>query len=154
MTGMANTTTRIIKWACGNAVVAARIFAVNGRPEAEAEEAAGTVEAGTVEGGSVKTMGTPMTRVPVVSLKRLILGTGRRVRFRGTLHLFASSGSRSDYRTGVPHVRIAWHYSSWRDRCAWAGYHCLYAWDGDIYSYPWDERPSALAYARRHRHRY
>src|SRR5215831_16909593 len=46
ITGMANTPTRIIKWACGNAVVAARIFAVNGRPEAEG--AAGAVEAGTL----------------------------------------------------------------------------------------------------------
>ena len=27
-------------------------------------------------------------------------------------------------------------------------YYCLYAWDGYIYSYPWDDRPSALAYAR------
>ena len=56
----------------------------------------------------------------------------------------------SDYRHGVRHVRTAWHYSSWRDRCAWAGYYCLYAWDRYIYSYPWDDRP----YARRHRHRY
>jgi hypothetical protein len=54
----------------------------------------------------------------------------------------------SDYRHGVRHVRTAWHYSSWRDRCAWAGYYCLYAWDGYIYSYPWDDRPSAFAYAR------
>ena len=26
-------------------------------------------------------------------------------------------------------------------------YYCLDAWDGYIYSYPWDDRPSALAYA-------
>jgi hypothetical protein len=60
----------------------------------------------------------------------------------------------SDFRPGVRHVRTAWNYSSWRDRCAWAGYYCLYAWDGYVYSYPWDDRPSALAHARRHRHRY
>jgi hypothetical protein len=58
----------------------------------------------------------------------------------------------SNFRPGVRHVRTAWHYSSWRDRCAWAGYYCLYAWDGYIYSYPWDDRPSAYAHARRHRH--
>lgn len=32
-----------------------KIFAVNGRPEAEAEEAAGPVEAGTVEAGALAT---------------------------------------------------------------------------------------------------
>jgi hypothetical protein len=54
----------------------------------------------------------------------------------------------------VRHVRTAWHYSSWRDRCAWADYYYLYAWDGYVYSYPWDDRPSAFAYTRRHRHRH
>ena len=42
---------------------------------------------------------------------------------------------------------------TWRDRCAYAGYYCLYAWDGYVYRYPFDDRPSALAYKwRRHRH--
>jgi hypothetical protein len=53
------------------------------------------------------------------------------------------------------HVRTTWHSSNWRDRCAYAGYYCLYAWDGYVYHYPFDDRPSAYAYsARRHRHRY
>ena len=26
---------------------------------------------------------------------------------------------------------------SWRDRCAYAGYYCLYAWDGYVYHYPY-----------------
>lgn len=44
---------------------------------------------------------------------------------------------------------------TWRDRCAHAGFYCLYAWDGYVYQYPFDDRPSALAYnARRHRHRF
>jgi hypothetical protein len=49
------------------------------------------------------------------------------------------------------HVRTTWHYSTWRDRCAYAGYYCLYAWDGYVYHYPFDDRPSAYAYySRRH----
>jgi len=53
------------------------------------------------------------------------------------------------------HVRTAWHGSNWRDRCAYAGYYCLYAWDGYVYHYPFDDRPTAYAYsARRHRYRY
>jgi hypothetical protein len=54
------------------------------------------------------------------------------------------------------HARTAaWHFTTWRDRCAYAGYYCLYAWDGYVYHYPFDDRPAAYAYsARRHRHRF
>lgn len=57
---------------------------------------------------------------------------------------------------GLRHAH-RWHEwtgrSSWRDRCAYAGYYCLYAWDGYVYHYPFDDRPSAYAYRwRRHRH--
>ncbi len=66
------------------------------------------------------------------------------------------SSDAADLGPGVRrHVRSAWYYSNWRDRCAYAGYYCLYAWDGYVYHYPFDDRPSAYAYsARRHRHRY
>jgi hypothetical protein len=37
---------------------------------------------------------------------------------------------------------------SWRDRCAYAGYYCLYAEYGFVYAYPFDDRPIAH---RRHR---
>jgi len=58
-------------------------------------------------------------------------------------------------RSGAGHVRATWRHWNWRDRCAYAGYYCLYAWDGYVYSYPFDDRPSAYAYsARRHRHRF
>ena len=41
---------------------------------------------------------------------------------------------------------------NWRDRCAYAGYYCLYAYDGYVYHYPFDDRASAYAYRwRRHR---
>jgi hypothetical protein len=56
-----------------------------------------------------------------------------------------------DYRSGVRHARTTLYYSNWRDRCAYAGFYCLYAWDGYIYSYPWDDRPSTYAYRRHHR---
>jgi hypothetical protein len=55
------------------------------------------------------------------------------------------------FRSGARHVSTAWRYWSWRDRCAWAGYYCLYAYDGYIYHYPFDDRPSHYAYRRHHR---
>jgi len=54
----------------------------------------------------------------------------------------------------IKHVRIIGRYANWRDRCAYAGYYCLYAWNGYVYHYPWDDRPAAYAYySRRHRSR-
>lgn len=47
---------------------------------------------------------------------------------------------------GKRHVRTGWHGYNLRDRCAYAGYHCLYAYDGYVYHYPFDDRPSAYAY--------
>ncbi len=86
-----------------------------------------------------------MTSVPVAGMKRLIFGTLVAVcAFAAPCTSSQAADLGSDYRSGTRHVRTAWHYSSWRDRCAWAGYYCLYAWDGYIYSYPWDDRPSAL----------
>jgi hypothetical protein len=58
------------------------------------------------------------------------------------------------YRSGVRHVRTTLYFSNWRDRCAYAGFYCLYAWDGYVYHYPWDDRPSAYAFARRHHRRH
>lgn len=43
---------------------------------------------------------------------------------------------------------------NWRDRCAFAGYYRLYAWDGYVYHYPFDDRPSAYYHPRRHRQRF
>ena len=96
-----------------------------------------------------------MTQGSVASMKRSIFGIliGA-CAFAAPCVSSQAADLGSDFRPGVRYVRTAWHYSSWRDRCAWAGYYCLYAWDGNIYSYPWDDRPSAYAYARRHRHRY
>jgi len=58
------------------------------------------------------------------------------------------------YRQDVRHARTTLYFSNWRDRCAYAGFYCLYAWDGYVYSYPWDDRPSAYAFARRHHRRH
>ncbi len=49
----------------------------------------------------------------------------------------------------VKHHRYVWR-SNWRDRCAYAGYYCLYAEYGYVYHYPFDDRPIAYR-ARRHR---
>jgi hypothetical protein len=50
---------------------------------------------------------------------------------------------------GVRHVRISHGYSNWRDRCAYAGYYCLYAEYGYVYAYPFDDRPIAHVRYRR-----
>ena len=51
------------------------------------------------------------------------------------------------------HVRVSQAYWNWRDRCAYAGYYCLYAEYGYVYHYPFDDRPVAHSYYSRHRHR-
>ena len=51
------------------------------------------------------------------------------------------------------HVRASQAYWNWRDRCAYAGYYCLYAEYGYVYHYPFDDRPVAHAYYSRHRYR-
>jgi len=56
------------------------------------------------------------------------------------------------YRYGGRYYGPTWRFSHWRDRCAWAGHYCLYAWDGYVYHYPFDDRLSAYGY-RRYRHR-
>jgi hypothetical protein len=65
----------------------------------------------------------------------------------------ASAPSRaSDLAPGVNHVRISARHWNWFDRCAWAGYYCLYAWRGYVYHYPFDDRANAYGYRlRRHR---
>jgi hypothetical protein len=47
------------------------------------------------------------------------------------------------------HVRISQPDWTWRDRCAYAGYYCLYAEYAYVYHYPFDDRPIAHAYYRR-----
>ena len=49
----------------------------------------------------------------------------------------------------VRHVRMSHSYWNWRDRCAYAGYYCLYAEYGFVYAYPFDDRPIAYAHYRR-----
>lgn len=46
-------------------------------------------------------------------------------------------------------------YGNWRERCAYAGYYCLYAWRGSVYHYRWDDYPYPYAfYPRRTRSRF
>jgi hypothetical protein len=71
--------------------------------------------------------------------------------FAGTVSVQAADFG-PGYRYGGRHVGPSWRFSNWRDRCAWAGYYCLYAWDGYVYHYPFDDRLSAYGY-RRYRHR-
>jgi hypothetical protein len=64
---------------------------------------------------------------------------------RGKAHGMSWGGkgiSRTPARVAAFQNRVAFTQSSAID------YYCLYARDSYIYSYPWDDRPSALAYAR------
>ena len=49
------------------------------------------------------------------------------------------------------HVKHAWTRShwGWRERCAHAGYYCLYAEYGFVYHYPFDDRPGVYHRTRR-----
>lgn len=44
---------------------------------------------------------------------------------------------------------VTYAHGSWRDRCAHAGYYCLYAEYGFVYAYPFDDRPIAHGRYRR-----
>jgi len=48
------------------------------------------------------------------------------------------------------HVRMTSAHSNWRDRCAYAGYYCLYAWNGYVYHYPFHDYAYGF-YPRRQR---
>ena len=101
----------------------------------------------------IETGGLHMNQIPVFSLKRLLFTAAiAACAFAPACIPSQAADLGADYRPGVRHVRTAWYFSNWRDRCAYAGNYCLYAWDGYVYHYPWDDRPSAYAYsARRHR---
>jgi hypothetical protein len=69
----------------------------------------------------------------------------------GVLGGAAAPANAADLRAvpRVKHVRISHTYWNWRDRCAYAGYYCVYAEYGYVYAYPFDDRPIAHAYYRR-----
>jgi|SRR5262245_19247147 hypothetical protein len=93
-----------------------------------------------------------MNRIPQFNLKRSMFSAAIAACAFATLCVSSKAADLGpDYRSGVRHARTTLYYSNWRDRCAYAGFYCLYAWDGYIYSYPWDDRPSAYAYRRHHR---
>ena len=59
----------------------------------------------------------------------------------------ADLGLQSEY--GVKRVWTSRIGGKWHDRCAYAGYYCLYAEYGYVFAYPFDDRPVARA-RRRH----
>jgi len=91
-----------------------------------------------------------MSRIPMFNLKRLMFTAFAACAFATVCVSSKAADLGPDYRSGISHVRTTWYHSNWRDRCAYAGFYCLYAWDGYIYSYPWDDRPYARRYHRRH----
>lgn len=60
-------------------------------------------------------------------------------------------GHRVTRVTQVARVRTVHVYRHWRERCAYAGYYCLYAEYGFVYHYPFDDRPVAYAHRRHNR---
>ena len=83
---------------------------------------------------------TVMQRILMVALGAAIVGA-------------AAPASAADIaiapRAHVRHVRVSHAGWDWRDRCAYAGYYCLYAEYHYVYHYPFDDRPIAHAYYRR-----
>ena len=53
------------------------------------------------------------------------------------------------YRVGGKYIRTARSEWNWLQRCAYAGYYCLYAEYGYVYHYPFDDRPVAYTHHRR-----
>ncbi len=99
-----------------------------------------------------------MILVSAHTMKRLMLAAALGAAVLGAAVLGAPSPSNAadlGVVRGARHIRHVERYWNWRDRCAYAGYYCLYAEYGFVYAYPFDDRPIASEYyARRHRHRY
>ncbi len=98
-----------------------------------------------------------MIHVSARTMKRLTLAAvlGAAVLGVAVFGAPASNAAELGVAPGARHIRHVERYWNWRDRCAYAGYYCLYAEYGFVYAYPFDDRPIASAYyARRHRHRY
>src|SRR5450631_456667 len=88
----------------------------------------------------------------VLTMKRLVFaGVICAAIFGGASAPSSAAELGSVFVPDAKHVRTSWRYWNWRDRCAWAGYYCLYAWHGHVYHYPWDDRGYAY-YPRRQRH--
>jgi hypothetical protein len=67
------------------------------------------------------------------------------------LAALAAPSQAADLGVGPHHgkrVRTAWVQRDWRERCAHAGYYCLYAEYGFVYHYPYDDRPIAHGHRR------
>ena len=86
------------------------------------------------------------------TIKRLIFATTIAAAVSGTSVSLQAADFGPGYYGPGKHVRTASRFSNWRDRCAYAGYYCLYAWDGYVYHYPFDDRPWAWGH-RRYRYR-
>jgi hypothetical protein len=90
----------------------------------------------------------------VAIMKRLFVATAISAAILGGTCIPSSAADLGPV-IGKRYVRTGWYGYNWRDRCAYAGYYCLYAYDGYVYHYPFDDRPSAYAYhGRRYRHRF
>ena len=99
-------------------------------------------------------LGLHVTIVSVLTVKQLIFAAAICAAIFGGLSAPSSAADRGPVLVrGAKHVSAPSRYWNWRDRCAWAGHYCLYAWHGYVYHYPWDDRANAYAYyTRRHRH--
>src|SRR5271169_4999167 len=85
-------------------------------------------------------LGLHVTIVSVLTMKRLIFAAAICAIIFGGSSAPSSAADRGPVLVpGAKHVGTSWRYWNWRDRCAWAGYYCLYAWHGYVYHYRWDD---------------
>lgn len=85
------------------------------------------------------------------TIKRLIVACGLGAAALGTVPATSHAADLGPlYERGDRYVRTARPFRTWRERCAYAGYYCLYAEYGYVYHYPFDDRP----YSPRHRFLY
>ena len=86
-----------------------------------------------------------------LTLTQQIIAAALCVAFVGAAAPASAADLTLQHRWHARHVRVAQAYWDWRDRCAHAGYYCLYAEYGYVYHYPFDDRPIAYAFYRRRR---
>lgn len=101
--------------------------------------------------GEIK-KGARMSNVPASTKKRMLCAAACAAVIGSSAPSLAADLRVEPRARHVERVTKVVRFANWRDRCAYAGHYCLYAWDGYVYHYPWHDPPIGYALSsRRHR---
>ncbi len=92
-----------------------------------------------------------MTRASRLALKQLTVAVALGAAIAAGVPAVTQAAELGPGYRGDRYGRSTWPYRNWRERCAYAGYYCLYAEYGYVYHYPFDDRPHSPRYRFRTR---